>query len=489
MLIETLMVVGGAVLTGHEIYGLYHTCQSVLFGKDAVQRQIENAVQKQVDLQMQQVTNKFLYAANLDAVHLRKPPANLPPAPLPSTEALEKFIAPTQALAAGLNQNKPQPALGSSLIHLPSYFNINKVINACALHYFLDDDPEEDWPPPEPNEIWVLFPIYDHRTGRDNYHIGLVRREDLAAQGLGIHQEWQPNRYILPPELRCEEATVRSVLGLKPLEPPKPQLELIHGWSTQQVQDLQQQTARALKLPVEFQHDLKFGGKGPAMLVIPAGIYLMGSPDEYEKPIHQVTISKPFAMGKYPVTNAEYRKFRPKHDSGKYQDLSLNDDTQPVVRVSWEDAMAYCTWLSEQTGKDYRLPTEAEWEYCCRAGTNTRYWWGDEIGKNNANCNGCGSQWDNKQTATVGSFKPNPWGLYDVHGNVWEWCNDWYAEDYYQQSPDHDPIGPRDGAARVLRGGSWHSNAGNVRAANRSRYEPGNQSTLVGFRACEVQVK
>ncbi|KOR31647.1 hypothetical protein TI05_12325, partial [Achromatium sp. WMS3] len=224
-------------------------------------------------------------------------------------------------------------------------------------------------------------------------------------------------------------------------------------------------------------------GKGPAMLVIPAGIYKMGS-DKYknEKPIHQVTISKPFAMGKYPVTFEEYDAFCVATGRDKPNDRDWGRGKRPVIYISWNDAVAYCKWLSEQTGKDYRLPTEAEWEYCCRAGTTTRYWWSDAVGKNNANCSDCGSQWYNRRTVPVGSFKPNPWGLYDVHGNVWEWCNDWYADDYYQQSPDHDPIGPKDGAARVLRGGSWLLSADYVRAANRSRHVPGFRVSSVGLR-------
>ena len=109
---------------------------------------------------------------------------------------------------------------------------------------------------------------------------------------------------------------------------------------------------------------------------------------------------------------------------------ALGRGRQPVINVTWDDAQRYVAWLSKMTGKPYRLLSEAEWEYAARAGTQTAYSWGDEIGKGNANCNGCGSQWDNKQTAPVGSFAPNAFGLYDMHGNVWEWVEDCFHDNY-----------------------------------------------------------
>ena len=129
---------------------------------------------------------------------------------------------------------------------------------------------------------------------------------------------------------------------------------------------------------------------------------------------------------------------------------------QPVINVTWDDAKRYVAWLSRMTGKPYRLLTEAEWEYAARAGTQTAYSWGDEIGKGNANCDGCGSQWDNKQTAPVGSFAANAFGLYDMHGNVWEWVEDCF-HDNYEGAPDDGSAWTADGDcnSRVLRGGSW----------------------------------
>ena len=220
----------------------------------------------------------------------------------------------------------------------------------------------------------------------------------------------------------------------------------------------------------------------PEMIALRGGCFQMGSPasekgrdsDEHR---HRVCV-KDFEIGRYEVTNAQYRRFDPSHDSGKYEGLSLNGDDQPVVNVSWKEATAYAAWLSKQTGRKYRLPTEAEWEYAARAGTSTRYWWGDEVGRNHANCGDCGSRWDGKKIAPVGSFPPNPWGLYDTAGNVYEWtCSD-YDKDY-GGAEQRCSTG---GAYRANRGGSWSSFPGYVRSAYRYYDTPGFRISLLGFR-------
>jgi formylglycine-generating enzyme required for sulfatase activity len=140
----------------------------------------------------------------------------------------------------------------------------------------------------------------------------------------------------------------------------------------------------------------------------------------------------------------------------------------PVINVGWDDATQYVRWLSRLTGKEYRLLTEAEWEYAARAGTQARYSWGDELGKGNANCVSCGSQWDGKQTAPVGSFKPNAFGLYDMHGNVFEWCED-VGHDTYEGAPTDGSARLQGGdpSLRVVRGGSWFDYPRSLRAACR----------------------
>jgi formylglycine-generating enzyme required for sulfatase activity len=154
-----------------------------------------------------------------------------------------------------------------------------------------------------------------------------------------------------------------------------------------------------------------------------------------------------------------------------------------VINVSWDDVQQYLAWLSKRTGRSYRLLSEAGWEYAARAGTMTAYSWGDEIGNGNANCASCGSQWDFKQTAPVGSFAANAFGLYDMHGNVWEWTQDCVHSDY-QGAPEDDSPWVTSGKCegRVVRGGSWHSGPGDLRSASRYADPPDLRNARLGFR-------
>ena len=209
----------------------------------------------------------------------------------------------------------------------------------------------------------------------------------------------------------------------------------------------------------------------------------MGSPDSdddaYDNahPQHRVKIAKPFYLGVTEVTQEQYERVMGENPS------EFKDEPQcPVERVSWEDAEKFCERLSEKEGKTYRLPTEAEWEYACRAGSTTKWCFGDsesQLGD---------YAWydDNSDSTThpVGQKKPNGWGLYDMHGNVYEWCGDWYDE--YSDSPSTDPTGPSSGSFRVLRGGSWIDTAGDCRSAGRYRDSPGNGNDLLGFRVSLV---
>jgi formylglycine-generating enzyme required for sulfatase activity len=154
-----------------------------------------------------------------------------------------------------------------------------------------------------------------------------------------------------------------------------------------------------------------------------------------------------------------------------------------VINVSWDDVQQYVGWLSNKTRKPYRLLSEAEWEYAARADTNTAYNWGGDIGKGRANCDGCGSQWDNKQTAPVGSFAANAFGLYDMHGNVWEWVQDCFASNYDEATTESAPRINGDCPRRVLRGGAWGTGPWNLRSAGRFGYSsPHIRSSTFGFR-------
>ena len=211
---------------------------------------------------------------------------------------------------------------------------------------------------------------------------------------------------------------------------------------------------------------------GMKLVLIPAGEFTMGSSDgtSDERPPHKVRIAKPFYLGQYEVTVGHFRQFANESgytgagDSWKTAFRSQTDD-HPVVKVSWDDAKAFCDWLSKKEGKEYRLPTEAEWEYACCAGTQTKWSFGDnqsELGDY-----GWFSGNSASQTHPVGQKKPNAWGLYDMHGNVWEWCADWLGAYYYASSPADDPKGPSSGTNRVLRGGSWYDLAGGPGSSGR----------------------
>ena len=232
----------------------------------------------------------------------------------------------------------------------------------------------------------------------------------------------------------------------------------------------------------------------PELVVVPAGSYEMGSPSgeesryDDEGPVHRVRISEPFAVGVYEVTFREWDACRRaggcSHAPG---DAGWGRGERPVIDVSWEDARAYVRWLSRETGLEYRLLSESEWEYVARAGTTSRYWWGDGVGRNRANCAGCGSRWDDDRTAPVGSFASNAFGLHDVHGNVWEWVEDcWHGS--YQGAPSDGSAWTSGGdcGRPVLRGGSWLSNPGLLRSAIRIRYSAGSRSGNIGFRVART---
>ena len=229
----------------------------------------------------------------------------------------------------------------------------------------------------------------------------------------------------------------------------------------------------------ELSLDLDGGGK-MELILIPPGTFMMGddaSALEEEKPAHEVTISKPFYLGKHEVTQEQWQAVmdsNPSHFKGP---------KNPVEKVNWDDCRAFLSKLNEkfgQKGMEFGLPSEAQWEYACRAGSTTRYSFGDDAGGlgNNAWFRG------NSRGAThpVGQKKPNAWGLHDMHGNVWEWCADWYG-DYSEQSAASDPTGPSSGVLRVLRGGSWsYSDRDSFRCASRGISRPAAHCHYFGFR-------
>jgi formylglycine-generating enzyme required for sulfatase activity len=271
----------------------------------------------------------------------------------------------------------------------------------------------------------------------------------------------------------------------------------------------------------------------------------MGSPsadpdaESDEKPSHEVTLTHDYYLGRNEVTRGQFQAFveaaqyrteaerdsraSPGYNAEKrnfFRDMRYGwrnpgfsqTDGHPVVNVSWNDAMAFCDWLSKKSGKSCRLPTEAQWEYACRAGTATRYYCGDDANAMKGVANiadlSLKPRWDylvlNRGrpiaewfervswedgypfTAVVGKFQPNKIGLHDMHGNVWEWCSDWYGEDYYGRSPAQDPAGPSSGVWRSLRGGAWDNAPRYCRSASRHHAGPSFGTTSFGFRVCMV---
>jgi formylglycine-generating enzyme required for sulfatase activity len=215
------------------------------------------------------------------------------------------------------------------------------------------------------------------------------------------------------------------------------------------------------------------------LVLIPAGKFLMGSPDGEpnrfpdEGPQHEVTISKPFYMGVYTVTQEQYEQVMGKNPS------SFKGPQNPVETVSWDDAVEFCKKLSQKRGRAVSLPTEAQWEYACRAGSKSRFSFGDDDDK----LGDYAWYWKNSDSKThpVGQKKPNDFGLYDMHGNVWQWCSDWYTESYANAGKT-DPTGPASGSIRVLRGGSWCHYPLICRSAYRYGLTPDLRGSLIGFR-------
>jgi formylglycine-generating enzyme len=300
--------------------------------------------------------------------------------------------------------------------------------------------------------------------------------------------------------------------------------------------------------------DVERNSLGMAFVKLPAGEFLMGSDEapealaraypqlqtsrfaqlDDEAPVHRVRITRSFWMGQHEVTVGQFRRFveasgyvpesvadrtggygwRADYDpastkrgdafEGRDPRYSWRNpgftqgDNHPVVNVTWNDAQALAAWLSKTEGRRYRLPTEAEWEYACRAGTRSRYSSGEEprsllraANVFDANSARYWPRWQSMAldgddgyafTAPVGSFAPNPWGLYDMHGNAWEWVADWHGDNYYAQSQLDDPQGPAEGSVRVRRGGSWHTWPFYARAAYRNWNSPDTRYTLVGIR-------
>jgi formylglycine-generating enzyme required for sulfatase activity len=372
--------------------------------------------------------------------------------------------------------------------------------------------------------LWSQHSVNSHWV-QEEADYGLKRRVLIPALIESVHQPlgfgsiqaadlstWDGNH---------EDAVLKQffrdlagVLGPAPVVPtkerPKAQAEAKQKASEQRRQQDEAEAIRDTLEPSEPKPGTVFRDIEapwcPELIVIPAGEFMMGStaaerkwavaqganPEwvKPERPQHLVRITYRLAVGRYPVTFEEYEQFCRQVGRKKPADEDWGRGRRPVINVSWEDAQAYFTWLSEQTGQPYRLPSEAEWEYACRAGTTTPFWTGATISTDQANYDGrdtygIGRKGKFRQkTTAVGRFEANLWGLHDMHGNVWEWCEDWW-HDSYKGAPEDGSAWLKGGSAgRVVRGGSWHTKPWNIRAASRrDRIDP---SSHRGFRVART---
>ena len=246
---------------------------------------------------------------------------------------------------------------------------------------------------------------------------------------------------------------------------------------------LVQAACAAGRLPAPIVAETVNPKDGSALVRIPAGAFRMGSPGAEgnlnEHPAHEVDLDA-YYIGKYEVTVAQFARYC-RENGREAPGQAGHGERAPVVNVTWTDAEAYCGWAG------LRLPTEAEWEKAARGGSAASYWWGDVATHDMANYTGRGGRdsWDDVSPA--GSFPANPYGVHDTAGNVWEWCLDRYAADYYAGSPPHNPRGPAEGQSRVLRGGSWDSPADFIRPAYRGFDAPDYSSSLLGFRCARPE--
>jgi formylglycine-generating enzyme required for sulfatase activity len=374
------------------------------------------------------------------------------------------------------------------------------------------------------NEVLAVTTDYLRLQGRSTL------QPAATAVPRRIHASWGwTNDPTAPAQTASDLTATAPSLRSTPSQTPsgggtEPAL-LIAPFDPPQVRTIRDAWAQYQKTDVEWRNSL-----GMDLTLIPAGQFAMGSPDAAngEFPLHQVTISRPFYLGKYKVTKGQFKKFveaigyvtDTEADGGaswgytadkrqpfqarpefNWADWGVDQsDGSPVVNVSWNDAMAFCYWLSQKDGKTYRLPTEAEWEYACRAGTTTRFYNGENaeeltqianvldaaakaqipaVSEQLASSDGWAF------TSPVGQFRPNNFGLYDMTGNAREWCADWYDKDYYATSPERDPAGPPSGFFRVSRGGGWNSPAALCSSARRGYGEPTARDFNLGFRVVQ----
>ncbi len=341
----------------------------------------------------------------------------------------------------------------------------------APVSYDFDDDEPRSWK-------WLLWLLLIGLVGGGGWYAwdrGYVDRGIQGATALidDLMGDTEISSVEKETATQDEPAPVKPAPATQPKVAPRPLVK--------QPKPRASSVATAAK---PFSDRLSSGGRAPSMIAIPGGEFRMGGSGAYgadETPRHLVRI-RPFAMSVYEVTFADYDRFAKATGRRKPSSNGLDRNTTPVFNVSWDDALAYAKWLSKQTGKKYRLPSEAEWEYAARAGATSSYWWGTDKGKGMAHCFDCNTELNTSRPAKVGSYPPNPFGLYDTAGNVYEWVHDCYHRNY-QGAPDDGSVWEGgDCSVRVVRGGAFRSPATSMRVENREKF-PSNQGQYnVGIR-------
>lgn len=325
----------------------------------------------------------------------------------------------------------------------------------------------------------------------------------VQVQGGEKNKETQPDSSLLPLTVVVKPSQARiRILNIVPkyqagmlLEPGDYIVELTAEGYQQHIQTIElNRSAQTFRFELvkiyTFQDKLKSGPLGPVMVSIPKGTYSMGClSGECTKdalPVHEIQFSYSFAMAIHEITFDQYSHFATATNRKIPSDSGWGRGSRPVINVAWTDAKAYAEWLSEQTGMNYRLPSEAEWEYAAKAQNKNPYFWGSAVSKGAASCAHCGSQWDNKSTAPVGQFNPTEWGIHDLFGNVWEWTEDCVNESYKNAPSNGSPWLKGDCDLRILRGGAFSSPTSNLAV----HYRYWNLKTLkknnYGFRVVRI---
>jgi formylglycine-generating enzyme required for sulfatase activity/serine/threonine protein phosphatase PrpC len=291
-----------------------------------------------------------------------------------------------------------------------------------------------------------------------------------------------------PAQPPAEQAAAKPAPPTVKKEQPRPEQPAVTAQPAPpetEVREKQKAAAPVVVKVQEFHDTLKDGTPGPAMVWIPAGTYQMGSPGTSsfaeERPQHKVTLRR-FAMSKYEITFAQYDKFARATHRRRPNNLHLDKRTYPVFNVKWADAYNYAKWLSRQTGKKYRLPSEAEWEYAASGGKTSTYWWGYDEKPGLAHCFDCGTKLDSRKPTRIGSFAPNPFGVNDTAGNIAEWVQDCWHKDYNGAPSDGSVWKGGDCTNRVARGGSYGSPLTSIRHTKRDKFNADSKYDFIGIR-------